>query len=184
MKEIYKKIMEIQKLCLAVTKDSKNPFFKSNYVSLDNLVSTITPHLNSIWLVVYHFSQDKNVNTVVADVDSWETITSSFPMIESNDPQKLGSCISYAKRYNLAQIFNIITDRDDDANAASVPPKAVELSDLCKTLKARIDATTNRGDLTVVSADITTNKNQWLLSPEDIITLQTLYNNKYKSLSA
>lgn len=70
MKEIFKKIMEIQKLCLAVTKDSKNPFFKSNYVSLDNLVSTITPHLNTIGLVVYHFSLDKNINTVVADIES------------------------------------------------------------------------------------------------------------------
>lgn len=66
-------------------------------------------------------------------------------MIESNDPQKLGSCISYAKRYNLAQIFNIITDRDDDANAASTPAKTtVELSTLCQTLKAKIDASANR----------------------------------------
>jgi hypothetical protein len=34
-----------------------------------------------------------------------------------------------------------------------------------------------------VSTEITNNKNQWLLSPEEIIILQTLYNNKYKSLS-
>jgi hypothetical protein len=114
MKSIYKKIMEIQKLNLAVSKDSKNPFFKSSYVSLDNLVSTITPHLNKMDLVVYHFSNDKNIHTVVADVESGEFIESVFPMIESNDPQKLGSCISYAKRYNLSQLFNIITDRDDD----------------------------------------------------------------------
>jgi hypothetical protein len=65
-------------------------------------------------LVVYHFSNDKNIHTVVADVESGEFIESVFPMIESNDPQKLGSCISYAKRYNLSQLFNIITDRDDD----------------------------------------------------------------------
>jgi hypothetical protein len=147
MKEIFKKIMEIQKLNLAVTKDSKNPFFKSSYVSLDNLVSTITPHLNNNGLLVYHFSENKNINTVVADIESGETVTSSFPMVESNDPQKLGSCISYAKRYNLAQIFNIITDRDDDGNSASAnitPTKAVDLSDLSKQLKAKIDATTTR----------------------------------------
>lgn len=119
MKNIYTKIMEIQKLNLSVSKDSKNPFFKSNYVSLDNLVSTITPHLNERWLLIYHYSEDKNINTVVADVDSWEIIKSTFPMIDSNDPQKLWSCISYAKRYNLWQLFNIITDRDDDANIAS-----------------------------------------------------------------
>jgi hypothetical protein len=82
-------------------------------------------------------------------------------MIESNDPQKLGSCISYAKRYNLAQIFNIITDRDDDANAASTPTKnTTEVSVLCKALQAKIIATTNKGELTVVSTEITNNKNQ------------------------
>jgi hypothetical protein len=119
MKNIYWKIMEIQKLNLSVSKDSKNPYFKSNYVSLDNLVSTITPYLNEKWLLVYHYSKDKVIYTVVADIESWEIIESGFPMIDSNDPQKLWSCISYAKRYNLGQLFNIITDRDDDWNSAS-----------------------------------------------------------------
>jgi len=111
--------MEIQKLNLSVSKDSKNPFFKSSYVSLDNLVSTLTPFLNERWLLLYHYTKDKSVYTVVADTESWEVIESAFPMIESNDPQKLWSCISYAKRYNISQLFNIITDRDDDWNSAS-----------------------------------------------------------------
>lgn len=119
MKNVMKKLLEIQKLNLSVKKNEKNPYFKSSYISLDNLVSTLTPYLNEKWLLLYHFSQDKSVCTVVAEVESWETITSMFPMIESNDPQKLWSCISYAKRYNIWQLFNIITDRDDDWNTAS-----------------------------------------------------------------
>jgi len=119
MKNVLSKLMEIQKLNLAVKKDEKNPFFKSSYISLDNLVSTLTPHLNAKGLLVYHYTDNKSIVTVVADVDTAEIVTSSFPMIESNDPQKLGSCISYAKRYNLGQLFNIITDRDDDGNTAS-----------------------------------------------------------------
>jgi hypothetical protein len=63
--------------------------------------------------------------TCVVDTESGEMLQSMFPMIQSNDPQKIGSCISYGKRYNIGQIFNIITDRDDDGNEASKPEKAV-----------------------------------------------------------
>lgn len=139
MKNIYVKIMEIQKLNLSVKKDEKNPFFKSSYISLDNLVSTLAPHLNERWLLVYHFSQEKNIHTVVADIESWETIESIFPMIESNDPQKLWSCISYAKRYNLGQLFNIITDRDDDWNIASDKKVEEEKKWVCEWCWAEIN---------------------------------------------
>ena len=111
--------MEIQQLNLSVEKNAKNPFFKSSYISLDNLVSTLTPYLNDKWLLIYHYTDNWMINTVVADVESTETVMSSFPMIDSNDPQKLWSAISYAKRYNIGQLFNVITDRDDDGNIAS-----------------------------------------------------------------
>lgn len=119
MKNILAKLMEIQKLNLSVKKDEKNPFFKSSYISLDNLVATLTPYLNERNMLVYHYADKDCVVTVVADVETEETVMSSFPLIESNDPQKIWSCISYAKRYNLWQLFNIITDRDDDWNIAS-----------------------------------------------------------------
>ena len=89
MKNILKKLMEIQQLNLSVEKNAKNPFFKSSYISLDNLVSTLTPYLNDKWLLIYHYTDNGMINTVVADVESIETVMSSFPMIDSNDPQKL-----------------------------------------------------------------------------------------------
>ena len=119
---IYTKLLEIQKLHLEFEKDAKNPFFKSNYVSLDSIVSKLTPHLDKQWLLVTHYTTNGNIVTKVVDVamDKWEfCIESSFPLIQSTDPQKLWSCITYAKRYNLWQLFNIVTDRDDDGNEAS-----------------------------------------------------------------
>lgn len=142
MKNVLKKLMEIQKKNLSVSKDSKNPFFKSSYVSLDNLVSTITPYLNEQWLLVYHYSKDKSVYTVVADSESWEFVESAFPMIESNDPQKIWSCISYAKRYNISQLFNIITDRDDDWNTAS-EKKVEEKKEILPTVCEICNSPTN-----------------------------------------
>ena len=123
MKNILTKLLAIQQQNITVAKTAKNPFFKSKYITLDTIVATLAPILNEAWLLVYHYTENNCIVTVVADIESTETVISSFPMIESNDPQKLWSCITYAKRYNLGQLFNIITDRDDDWNAASVPVK-------------------------------------------------------------
>lgn len=132
---IYTKLLEVQKQHLAFEKDAKNPFFKSNYVSLDSIVEKLTPILDTLELVIVHRTENKEIITMVVDADSEssEMVESRFPLIESNDPQKLGSCITYAKRYNLGQIFNIITDRDDDGNEASGKEvKAKEVAPTCE----------------------------------------------------
>lgn len=117
---IYEKMLSIQKLRLSFDKDANNPFFKSKYISLDNIVDKLTPVCDNVWLLISHRTENKEVITSVIDVETdIYRIESRFPLIESQDPQKLGSCITYAKRYNLGQIFNIVTDRDDDWNAAS-----------------------------------------------------------------
>lgn len=122
---IYTKLLEIQAMHLAFEKDASNPFFKAKYVSLDSIVEKLTPILDSKKLLVFHYTDNKEIVTTLLDTESTDEtqetrcIDSKFPLIDSNDPQKLGSCITYAKRYNLGQIFNIITDRDDDGNEAS-----------------------------------------------------------------
>lgn len=124
---IYTKLLEIQAMHLAFEKDANNPFFKSKYVSLDSIVEKLTPILDEKKLVVYHFTDNKEIVTNLIDTEKeTDFIQSRFPLIDSNDPQKLGSCITYAKRYNLSQIFNIITDRDDDGNEASGVEKKAE----------------------------------------------------------
>ena len=128
---IFKKLLEIQKLHLSFEKDAKNPFFKSNYVSLDSIVEKLTPYLDKHNLLITHFTHNSEIVTKVIDTDEEWEVESRFPLIDSNDPQKLGSCITYAKRYNLGQIFNIITDRDDDWNEAS----EVEKKEIKKEIK-------------------------------------------------
>ncbi len=127
MKWIYNKLFEIQKQGAAVTKDGKNPFTKSGYITLDNIVETLSPIWTEQKVLVYHTTEDWHMVTVAKDIDDDSEVVSKFKMIESVDPQKLWSCITYAKRYNLGQIFNIITDKDDDWNAAkpSAPTASV-----------------------------------------------------------
>ena len=114
MKNLFSKLANIQGL--AVKKDAANPFFHSKYQSLDEIVGTLAPVLNENKLLVFHASNNGCVETTVADVESGEVIVSSFLLPQVQDIQKMGAAITYAKRYNLGQLFNIVTDADDDGN--------------------------------------------------------------------
>ena len=116
-KTLYAKLANIQGL--GVKKNADNPFFKSKYQNLDEIVSTLKPLLDENKLLVYHASKDGAVETIVADIESGETITSAFVLPNLSDIQKIGGAITYAKRYNLGQLFNIVTDEDDDGNTAA-----------------------------------------------------------------
>lgn len=119
---LHTKLLEIQKKLLKFGKDGDNPFFKSKYLTLDHLLEVLLPVLNEFDILVYHITKDWNVETHVTD--GTDDIVSSFPITNLTDPQKVGSIISYGRRYNLGQIFNIVTDVDDDGNKASVPDQA------------------------------------------------------------
>lgn len=121
MENIYKKLFDIQHSGLSFKKTAENPFFKSKYLPLEELVETLLPALKKENLLVVHSTNEKGVNTKIVDIENGESIESTFPLNPNLDPQKIGSAISYAKRYNLGQLFNIITDEDDDGNATTKP---------------------------------------------------------------
>jgi len=130
MKELLKSLAEFNKLCPPIKKDSLNPFFKSNYSKLDAIQVHINPHLQKAGLVLtqVNVSIDGNpfVKSTVWEVKSGESLDSFFPIVVSkNTPQEYGSAVSYAKRYSLSGLLNlVIEDEDDDGNAASQAPKA------------------------------------------------------------
>lgn len=115
---LHTKLLEIQNLGLKFGKTASNPFYKSKYLTLDHLLDKLLPELNKLEILVRHYTENNEVVTAISD---WETVmTSKFPIGNVSDPQKIGSAITYAKRYNLGQLFNIVTDDDDDGNKASV----------------------------------------------------------------
>lgn len=115
---LHTKLLEIQKKLLTFWKDGANPHFKSKYLTLDHLLEKLLPVCNELDLLITHQTKDGNVVTIVTD--GKDIIESFFPIGDTSNPQKIGSAITYAKRYNLGQLFNIVTDDDDDGNKASV----------------------------------------------------------------
>ena len=115
---IYKKLLSIQKESILLKKDAKNPFFKSEYITLDNILSVYNQILSNNWIVCVHYTKDNKLITELYDTETESSVKSEFNILNT-DPQKAGSEITYWKRYNLWQLLNIQTDTDDDWNKAS-----------------------------------------------------------------
>jgi hypothetical protein len=103
-------------------KDASNPFFKSKYADLSSIVDAIKGPLsaNGIAYVQTTDTDDSGVlveTTLIHSSGQW--ISGSLRMRPvKDDPQGIGSCITYARRYGLQAIVGLDAD-DDDGNAAS-----------------------------------------------------------------
>ena len=121
-KELYKALEKFYALSKPIVKDSKNPFFKSKYCSLDMIQEAIKPWLKEAGLIVIQgIDETGKMKSTVIHVNSGESIYAYFPIVVvKSDAQGYGSANSYAKRYSLTGLLNLtIADEDDDANKAS-----------------------------------------------------------------
>jgi len=122
-----------------IKKDAKNPFFKSTYASLANILDGIQSPLQESGLVFSQFPTDQNgLSTVLIHAESGEWMESTYimPVAKQNDPQAVGSAITYARRYALASILGLNIDEDDDGNAAAQKPKQPDM----KQVEAEVQA--------------------------------------------
>ncbi len=113
----------------AVAKDGTNPHFHSKFVSLDNLIAQTRPVLNKHGLAIAQFPAHNELGapTLVTKLMhvSGESLEYAQPLfLPSQDMQKLGAAITYARRYGWASALGIASDDDDDGNHASAQPSA------------------------------------------------------------
>src|SRR6478752_8432557 len=108
-----------------IPKDANNPFFKSRYASLSNILETINDPLNESGLTFCQFpSGEHGLHTILMHAESGEYISDEYTMRPTkDDPQGLGSAITYQRRYALASILGLNIDDDDDGNEASKQPE-------------------------------------------------------------
>ena len=115
--------------------DADNPFFKSNYITLDNILEVVRPILTNedIWITQNISSNGEyvEVTTRLIHITGEWLETDILRMKPTKmDPQQLGSCITYAKRYQLSGLLGISSDVDDDGNKATFgtdKPKTITL---------------------------------------------------------
>jgi hypothetical protein len=107
-------------------KDSTNPHFKASYADLTSVVGVSRSLLTDNGLVVTQpLTVDGDNVTLVTQVthESGQWMRSSYPVKAMKpDPQTLGSAVTYARRYAYCALVGVVTDDDDDGNAASEKP--------------------------------------------------------------
>lgn len=108
-------------------KDANNPFFKSKYVPLENVVEAITETApkHGLSFIQYPVNQELNVGIVTILLHSSGEYIQMEPIFAKpakNDAQATGSVVTYLKRYSLSAVFGITSDEDDDGNSASQTP--------------------------------------------------------------
>ena len=105
-----------------ISKDAKNPFFKSNYASLPHILQEIADPMEKAGLVISQFPNGDGLTTMLIHAESGEYISATYTLqvVRHNDPQAQASAISYARRYAISSVMNLQIS-DDDAEAAMKP---------------------------------------------------------------
>jgi len=129
---IYKKLFEAKKEIGKISKDSTNPFFKSKYFDVNGLLEHVEPILQKHGLLLLQPIKDGLVTTVIIDPEDVNiSVSSEMQLPNIQDPQKLGSAITYYRRYTLQSLLGLQAE-DDDGNSAT---KHVN-----KPIKSKLDA--------------------------------------------
>ena len=127
MKQIATALLKAQSEMSNPKKGATNPFFKSNYASLSNIQDAISKPLSESGLAYSQMPSGVNgLCTILIHAESGEYLMDSFimPVSKQNDPQAVGSAITYAKRYALAGVLGLNIDDDDDGNKAAEDSRA------------------------------------------------------------
>lgn len=120
----------------SISKDAKNPFFKSEYVTLDKLIIATREILQKNGLSVLQIPLSRDTEIGIQTIllhESGEYIETEPLYMKpiKNDPQTAGSLITYLRRYSYQAVLNLNTGEDDDANKCthSEPPAPTKISD-------------------------------------------------------
>jgi hypothetical protein len=122
MKELLKALSNVKKEVGSLSKTETNPFFKSKYFDINSLIQQVDPLLEKYGLLLLQPIENGNVISKIYHVETAESVSSSIILPNLNDPQKLGSAITYYRRYTLQSLLGLQAE-DDDANKASQASK-------------------------------------------------------------
>jgi len=117
-KSIHDKLLEFQKEGVSIKKSADNPHFRSKYADLGEVISKARPALNKVGIVLMQIPNSKGLCTILRDPESNTEIKCFLPYFGATDVQKLGSNLTYLRRYSLVTLLGL-EDDDDDGNTAS-----------------------------------------------------------------
>jgi len=155
--ELASALVSAQAEFSAVPKGSTNPFFKSKYAALPDVVASASPVLTKHGLAVSQFithdetGGDALLTYLLHGSGQYIAYSMKLHMVK-DDPQAQGSAVTYARRYAYMSVLGLVADDDDDGNSATkakqnapAKPKEKTSMDLMRDLlSAKFDSPADR----------------------------------------
>lgn len=121
--ELAAALCKLQSALKPALKDSTNPFFRSKYADLNAVWDSCRDLLGNNGLSVVQTVDWQEAasglkTTLLHNSGQWISGIQRLNPVK-DDPQGIGSSITYARRYGLSAILGIVSDDDDDGNVAS-----------------------------------------------------------------
>lgn len=121
-----------------IKKTAINPFFKSKYASLADILDVIRQPLTDNGLSFVQFPKGNHGLETMLMHESGEWLSESYEIKPiKDDPQGAGSVITYQRRYALGAILGLNIDEDDDGNKGSQPAKSEPKKEPVKQILTR-----------------------------------------------
>jgi hypothetical protein len=116
----------------AVPKDSENPHFRNKYASLGAITEAMRPHLKNHGLGYMQYMAHRDgfqfmITRFAHTSGQWIEDDGYLLNPTKNDPQGMGSAVTYGRRYTISAFAGIISEDDDDGNRASEPAPVKKL---------------------------------------------------------
>lgn len=154
---LLKAILAVQGEVGTLPKDAVNPAFQKGgkggrYTPLDTIVEMVGPILNKhglIWMTFPTVGENGQslLKYRLQHAETNEEVGGIMPLLlTKQDPQGLGSALTYARRYSLCAVLNLVADEDDDAaatrdfqTAGDLARARARMDDDAKALLAKAD---------------------------------------------
>tara|TARA_R100001463_G_scaffold6764_4_gene21927 strand:+ start:1798 stop:2310 length:513 start_codon:yes stop_codon:yes gene_type:complete len=123
---IFTKLQKLQNEIGSISKEATNPFYNSKYFDINSLIKQLQPLLEKNKLVLIqpiesdYETGNEYVVTKIICPDTEKSVESRKKLSNQNEPQKLGSEITYYRRYTLQSLLALQAE-DDDANSTGKP---------------------------------------------------------------
>lgn len=121
-KSLVQRVFEITSTMAPMQKNQTNPYYNSQYFNINDLLEALrADFIKHDILLTQPMRVEDGVTIVESRLECLKTdavMKSSCAVPPLNDPQKIGSCITYFRRYTLQSLLAMEAD-DDDGNRAS-----------------------------------------------------------------
>ena len=143
---IYSALAAAQVEITNADKNVDNEFTKKKYADLASVLDAVRPHLAGNGIALFQVTEDPGqgllgIRTVLAHGESGQTIQDVITMAPpKNDPQGIGSCRTYMRRYAILALCGIAGAADDDAEGTKDDPNDYERITMAQQEKILMEA--------------------------------------------